>query len=138
MSANFPAKSFTIKISRAAVVHLNFRAGSTFPVPVCTVPSSMDSTSPCNKVDAVRLYASFRLNLLLLKGQRCVMYSIKTLPCWRAIENKYNRINLLFLILHVKPKLEELRGHKVRFILISHQLYLPLLFCLQWLKTMFI
>ena len=25
--------------SRAAVVHLNFRAGSTFPFPVCTVPS---------------------------------------------------------------------------------------------------
>ena len=24
-------------LSRAAVVHLNFRAGSTFPVPVCTV-----------------------------------------------------------------------------------------------------
>ena len=24
--------------SRATVVHLNFRAGSTFPVPVCTVP----------------------------------------------------------------------------------------------------
>ena len=24
-------------ITRAAVVHLNFRAGSTFPVPVCTV-----------------------------------------------------------------------------------------------------
>ena len=24
-------------MSRAAVVHLNFRAGSTFPVPVCTV-----------------------------------------------------------------------------------------------------
>ena len=36
--------------SRAAVVHLNFRAGSTFPVPVCTVPSSMDNTSRCNKV----------------------------------------------------------------------------------------
>ena len=132
-------------MSREAVVHLNFRAGSTFPVLVCTAPSSMDSTSPCNKVDAVRLYASFRLNLLLLKGQRCVMYSIKTLPCWRAIWEqkyfvfrKYNRINLLFLILHVKPKLEELRGHKVRFILISHQLYLPLLSCSQWLKTMFI
>ena len=57
---------------RAAVVHLNFRAGSTFPVPVCTVPSSMDRTSRCNKVDALRLYASYRLNLLLLKGQRCV------------------------------------------------------------------
>ena len=51
-------------ITRAAVVHLNFRAGSTFPVPVCTVPSSMDRTSWCNKVDAVRLYASYRLNLL--------------------------------------------------------------------------
>ena len=25
-----------------------------------------------SKVDAVRLYASYRLNLLLLKGQRCV------------------------------------------------------------------
>ena len=57
---------------RAAVVNLNFRAGSTFPVAVCTVPSSMDRTSRCNKVDAVRLYASYRLNLLLLKGQRCV------------------------------------------------------------------
>ena len=40
---------------RAAVVHLNFRDGSTFPVPVCTVPSSMDRTSRCNKVDVVRL-----------------------------------------------------------------------------------
>ena len=64
------------RISRAAVVHLNFRAGSTFPVPVCTVPSSMDWTSGCNKVVAVRLYASYRLNFLLLKGQRCVMYPI--------------------------------------------------------------
>ena len=42
------------------VVHLNFRAGSTVPVSVC-------------KVDAVRLYASCRLNLLLLKRQRCVL-----------------------------------------------------------------
>ena len=47
---------------RAAVVHLNFRAGSTFPVPVYTVSNSMDRTSRCNKVDAVRLYASYRLN----------------------------------------------------------------------------
>ena len=50
------------------IVHLNYRAGSTFPVPVCTLPSSMDRTSRCNKVDAVKLYASYRLNLLLLKG----------------------------------------------------------------------
>ena len=52
--------------SRAAVVHLNFWAGSTFSVPVCTVPGSID------KVDAVRRYALNRLNLLLLKGQRSV------------------------------------------------------------------
>ena len=58
--------------SRAAEVHLNLRARSTFPVLVCTVPSSMDWTSRCNKVDAVRLYASHRMNLLLLKGQRFV------------------------------------------------------------------
>ena len=54
--------------TRAVVVHLNFRAGSAFPVPVCTVPGSRDRTSRCNKGDAVRLYASY----LLLKGQRCV------------------------------------------------------------------
>jgi len=34
--------------TRTAVVHLNLRAGSTFPVPVCTVPSFMDRTSRCN------------------------------------------------------------------------------------------
>ena len=61
-------------VSRAAVVHLKFLAGSTIPVPVCTVPSSMDRTSRCNKVDTVRLYASYRLNLLLLKGKRCIIY----------------------------------------------------------------
>ena len=52
-------------------MYLNFRARSTFQVPVCTVPSTMDRTSRYNKVDAVRLYALYRLNLLLLKGQRC-------------------------------------------------------------------
>ena len=57
--------------SRAAV-HLNFRAGSTFPVPVCTVSSSMDRNTQCNKVDAFKLYALYRLNLLLPKGQICV------------------------------------------------------------------
>ena len=41
-------------VSRAAVVQLNFRAGTTFPVPVCTVPCSIDRTSRYNKVDAVR------------------------------------------------------------------------------------
>ena len=62
------------------MVHLNFRAGSSFPVSVCTVPSSMDRTSLCNKVDAARLYASYRFNLLLLKGQRCVNGQAGTCP----------------------------------------------------------
>ena len=65
--------------ARAAVVHLDFRAGSSFPVPVCTKPSSMDRTSRCNKVDTVRLDALYRLNLLLLKGQRCVPNSFRKL-----------------------------------------------------------
>ena len=50
-----------------SVLHLNFRVGSTFPVPVCTVPSSMNRPSRCNKVDSVRLHTSYRLNLLLPK-----------------------------------------------------------------------
>ena len=65
--------------AREAVVHLNFRAGSTFPVPVCTVPSSIDRTSRCNKVDVVRLYASYRLNLLLLKGRSAWLFIKKGL-----------------------------------------------------------
>ena len=71
------SKLFTFN-SRAPVVHLNFRAVSTFPVLVCTVPhghwvnKADNRTSRCNKVDVVRLYASYRLNLLLLKGQSCV------------------------------------------------------------------
>ena len=31
---------YNCTLSRAAVVHLNFRAGSIFPIPVCIVPSS--------------------------------------------------------------------------------------------------
>ena len=64
--------------TREAIVHLIFWAGSTFSVSVCTVPSSMDRTSQCNKVDAVRLYASYRLNLLLLKGigARIIIYHL--------------------------------------------------------------
>ena len=58
--------TYTVQIyteARAAVVHLNFRAGSTFPILVCTLPTSMDRSSRCNKVDAVRL--SYMLNLHL-------------------------------------------------------------------------
>ena len=38
------------------------------------IKQTINRTSRCNKVDAVRLYASYMLNLLLLKGQRCVIY----------------------------------------------------------------
>ena len=65
--------------SQAAVVLLNFRSGSSFPVPVCTalhdivlIKKTFNRTSRYNKVDAVRLYASNRLNLILLEGQGCV------------------------------------------------------------------
>ena len=39
------ALAYVIKEAvRAAVVHLNFRGGSAFPVPVCTVPSPLDTS----------------------------------------------------------------------------------------------
>ena len=54
------------QLARAAVVHLNFRAESTFPVPVCTVSTghclkkqTLNRTSRCNKVDADRLQVEF-------------------------------------------------------------------------------
>ena len=72
--------------SRTAVVHFNLRAGSTFPVPVCTVSPGLwvnkadtqYGLAGANKfdLDAVKLYASYRLNLLLPKGQRCVVFII--------------------------------------------------------------
>ena len=47
-----------VSTARAAVVHLNFRAWSTFPVPVCTVSpghwvnkQTLIRTSRCNKAD---------------------------------------------------------------------------------------
>ena len=62
--------------SRAAVVHLNFRAGSTFPVPVRTVSTGHWVNIADTQEDlagATRLTRSdMRLNLLLLKGQGCV------------------------------------------------------------------
>ena len=64
---------------RAAVVHLNFRAGSTSPVPVCTVSPGhwviKADTQYIWLAGATRLTRSdFKLNLLLLKGQGCVQY----------------------------------------------------------------
>ena len=37
------------------------------------IKQAINRTSRCNKVDAVRLYASYRLSLPLLKRQRCVI-----------------------------------------------------------------
>ena len=61
--------------ARAAFVHLNFPAGSTFPVPVCTVSTGhwVNKADSIGLAGATRLTRSdFRLNLLLLKGQVCV------------------------------------------------------------------
>ena len=62
---------------RAAVVHLNFQSGSTFPVPFCTVPHGHWVNKADNQQDQPvqqMLTRSYMLNLLLLKGQRCVMH----------------------------------------------------------------
>ena len=37
------------------------------------IKQTLNRTSWCNKVDAVRLYVSYKFNLLLPKGQRCVV-----------------------------------------------------------------
>jgi len=39
ISSDIPSQTPSLGYARAAVVHLNFRAGSTFPLPVCTVPA---------------------------------------------------------------------------------------------------
>ena len=59
---------------RAAVVHLNFRSGSTFPVPFCTVPNGHWVNNQQDQPVQQMLTRSYMLNLLLLKGQRCVMH----------------------------------------------------------------
>ena len=72
-----------------------FPSRVTFPVPVCTVPSSMDRTSRCNKVNAVRLNALYRFNLLLLKGQICV-FDLRALRA-SFLDIKYlSDINVVF------------------------------------------
>ena len=70
--------------TRAAVVHLNLRAGSTFPVSVCTVSPGLwvkKSRHSIGLFGATRLTQSdFMLHigadLLLPKEQRCVYSSI--------------------------------------------------------------
>ena len=55
------------EISRASVVHLNFRAGSTFTVPVCTLGKY--SRHSIGLAGATRLTPSdFRLNCTCTKG----------------------------------------------------------------------
>ena len=55
-----------ILLSRAAWEHL--RAGSTFPVPVCTVPSSLDRNSRCNKVEFTFSKGAEVCDALILRG----------------------------------------------------------------------
>ena len=56
-----------------------YNTRAAFSVPVCTVSPGLwvNRTSRCNKVDAVRLYASYRLNLLLPKGAEVFIRYIK-------------------------------------------------------------
>ena len=69
------------RIARAAVVYILIsEPGQPFQsqfvlyrTDIKLIKQTINRTSRCNKVDAVRLYASYRLNLLLLKGQRCMI-----------------------------------------------------------------
>ena len=56
------------------------------------IKQTINMTSRCNKVDAVRLYASYRLNLLLLKGQRCVRRGIFIWCTVQFFEKKFSEI----------------------------------------------
>ena len=84
VSLNIRKKNFSWKLlflyftnnTRAAVVHLISKLGLPFWSQCVLFLYSTDRTSWCNKLDAVRLYASYRLNLLLLKGQIFVNRSI--------------------------------------------------------------
>ena len=51
------------------------------------IKQTINRTSQCNKVDAVWLYASYRLNLHLLNGQRCVtvLKIFFKLMVWRVL-----------------------------------------------------
>ena len=49
------------------------KSGQPFRSQFLLYPRYKGRTSPCNMVNAVRLYASYRLNLL--KGQRCMVWS---------------------------------------------------------------
>ena len=63
-----------VNVTGPALVHWNFRAGSTFPIPVCT-----QSPGPAGATRLTR--SDFRWNLLLLKGQRCIMFMAR--PMWK-------------------------------------------------------
>ena len=71
---------------------------STFEVPsrVNLALWTLDRTSRCNKIDAVRLYASYRLNLLLLKGQRCVSYMCLQFPIILDKFSLQDNLNILY------------------------------------------
>ena len=47
-----------------------------YRIDIGLIKQTINRTSRCNKVDAVRLYASYRLNLLLLKRKRCMVQGV--------------------------------------------------------------
>ena len=71
------------------------------------IKQTLNRTSRCNKVDAVRLYASYKLNLLLLKGQRCVKDPL----------DKFYRNIILQLHLHIDICLNKLLQHRNKLLL---------------------
>jgi len=75
-----------IKNTLAAVVHLNFRSQFVLYLALWT------GLSGATTVDVVRLYASYRLNLILLKWLRCIIRAIYfslAFTHYKIISNKY-------------------------------------------------
>ena len=86
------------------IVHFNFRAGSTFPVPVCTVPHLHWVNKSTGLAGATRLTRSdFMLHigadLLLLKGQRCVIINTIAMMIFYNLFYLYSVFNSSMIII---------------------------------------
>ena len=85
--------------TQAAVVYLNLRAGSTFPVPVCTV-SPGHSIGLASATILTRSDFIFHIgaDLLLPKGQRCVCNSHKLWFTFNQVCSPFNFPDIKYII----------------------------------------
>ena len=96
VTLNFHSGKKRISTFPGSRITLNFRAGSTFPVPVCTAsPGHWVQTLNSTIASATRLTQSdFRLNLLLMKGQRYVRCQCEDKILKDNVKKRYKRGSL--------------------------------------------